>query len=169
MAALALPDEALSFSARFIKDSSQILILSVTRSGDAQLFKYQPNGASTKLIKPSLKVSVAADAGQKESVQKIPIITGRVTEDAKMLLAYGSFLGLTIEKVVPDFSDTSSDDKPPLQCLIRTDLSKSKGKKEEVITKIKQQDTDGKVEYLGPGMYDIKSKIFTMNNFYTKN
>lgn len=141
-----------------MKDS-QIWILSTTRSGDAQLFKYQPNGVSKKLIKPTLKVSVAAEAGQKELIQQIPIIIGRLTEDANMMLAYGSFLGLTIEKVVPDFSDISADGKPALQCLVRTDLIKSKDKKEEAITKIKKQDTEGKVEYLGPGM-NIK------NNFY---
>jgi U3 small nucleolar RNA-associated protein 5 len=118
--------------------------LSVTRSGHAQLFKYQANGTSSKPIKPSLNILVAADAGQKESVQQIPIIRGELVEDAKMLLAYGTISGLTIEKVIPNFSDK-------VQCLVRTDLRKIKEKKEEIITKVKMADTQ-KVEYLASGM-----------------
>ena len=126
-----------------MKDA-QIQILSVTRSGHAQLFKYHANGTSSKPIKPALNILVAADTAQKESVQQIPIIIGELTEDAKMMLAYGSFLGLTIEKVVPDFSDK-------VQCLARTDLRRTKEKKEEAITKVKSADTEEKVEYLAPG------------------
>ncbi|XP_011493851.1 PREDICTED: WD repeat-containing protein 43, partial [Ceratosolen solmsi marchali] len=143
VATLTLPDEALSFSIKAVEDS-QILILSVTRSGHAQFFKYQANGTSSKPIKPSLNVLVATDAGQKESVQQIPIIKAELIEDAKMMLAYGTIAGLSIEKVIPNFSDK-------IQCLIRTDLRKGKDKKEEIITKVKMADSQ-KVEYLAPGV-----------------
>ncbi|XP_001604509.1 WD repeat-containing protein 43 [Nasonia vitripennis] len=143
VATLTLPDEAVSYSVKAVKDS-QILVLSVTRSGHAQLFKYQVNGTSSKPIKPALNVIVAADSGQKESVQQIPIITGEITDDSKMLLCYGTFLGLTIEKVIPDFSDK-------VQCLVRVDLRKSKEKKDEAVTKVKKANIDEKVEYLAPG------------------
>lgn len=79
-------------------------------------------------------------------MQQIPIIIGELTKDAKMMLAYGSFLGLTIEKVVPDFSDK-------VQCLVRTDLRRTKEKKEEAVTKVKMQADEQDVEYLAPGMF----------------
>ncbi|XP_014203464.1 WD repeat-containing protein 43 [Copidosoma floridanum] len=140
---LILPDEVLSFSIRATKES-HVMVLSVTRSGHAQIFKYQPNGTSTKPSKPTLNVWVTADAGQKESVQQIPILIANLTEDLKMVLAYGSFLGLTIEKVEPDFSDG-------VQCLVRTNLKKTKEKKEEAVTKVKNLDINNdKVEYIGP-------------------
>ncbi|KAJ8680421.1 hypothetical protein QAD02_016208 [Eretmocerus hayati] len=142
VATLTLPDEALSFSVRTMKDS-QIWILSVTRSGHAQLFKYQANGVSPKPIKPTLNVMVAAEAGQKESVQQIPIIVAELAEDGKMILAFGSFLGLTIEKVVPDFSDK-------VQCLVRNDQRKMKEKKEVNATKVKNPISDD-AEYITAG------------------
>lgn len=63
-----------------------------------------------------------------------------------MVLCYGTFLGLTVEKVIPDFSDK-------VQCLVRADLRKSKEKKEEAVTKVKKTDIDEKVEYLAPGEF----------------
>lgn len=127
-----------------VSEEPQILVLSVTRSGQAQLFNYMVNGTSTKPLKPSLNVLVASDAGQKESVQQIPILKAELTADCKMMLAYGSFLHMSIEKVVPDFSDK-------VQCLIRVDSRKIKEKKEETISKVKLVDTEGNVEYLAPG------------------
>lgn len=126
-------------------EESQIVVLATIRSGQAQLFKYQPNGHS-KPLKPSLSVAVAADVNQKETVQQIPILAGQLAQDEKLLLAYGSYLNLTFEKVVPDFSDK-------VQCLIRSDTKKSKEKKEEAVSKVKNTAIEGNVEYLAPGIF----------------
>lgn len=67
-----------------------------------------------------------------------------LTNDIKIVMAYGSFFNLTIEKVVPDFTDN-------LQFLVRPSLKKLKEKKEEATTKTKKTDVDeNKVEYLAP-------------------
>ncbi|EZA60529.1 hypothetical protein DMN91_009590 [Ooceraea biroi] len=146
LATLAMQDEATSVST-LVTNESQVTVLVTTRSGQAQLFKYQANG-HTKPLKASLTVAVASDVNQKESVQQIPIIAGQLTEDEKLLLAYGSYLNLTFEKIVPDFSDK-------VQCLIRSeklDAKKSKERKEEAISKVKSAAMEGDVEYLAPGM-----------------
>ncbi|XP_012229807.1 WD repeat-containing protein 43 [Linepithema humile] len=140
---LAMQDEATSVSTLGMEES-QIVVLATIRSGQAQLFKYQPNGHS-KPLKPSLSVAVAADISQKETVQQTPILAGQLTEDEKLLLAYGSYSNLTFEKVTPDFSDK-------VQCLIRSDAKKSKEKKEEAVSKVKSTAIEGNVEYLAPGM-----------------
>ncbi|KAL0116118.1 hypothetical protein PUN28_011170 [Cardiocondyla obscurior] len=141
IATLSMQDEATSISI-LIAEELQIVVLVTTQSGQAQLFKYQPNG-HTKPLKPSLNIAVAADANQKETVQQIPILAGHLTEDEKLLLAYGSYLNLTFEKVVPDFSDK-------VQCLIRSDTKKSKERKEETISKLKPTTIED-AEYLAPG------------------
>lgn len=149
MTTLAMQDEATSVST-LVMEESQIIVLATIRSGQAQLFQYQPNGHS-KPLKPSLSVAVAADVNQKETVQQIPILAGKLTEDEKLLLAYGSYLNLTFEKVTPDFSDK-------VQCLIRSersDAKKSKEKKEEAVSKVKSTAMDGNVEYLAPGIFYV--------------
>lgn len=143
---LAMQDEATSVST-FVTEESQVTVLATIRSGQAQLFKYQPNGHS-KPLKPSLSIAVAADVSQKDTVQQIPILAGQLTQDEKLLLAYDSYLNLTFEKVAPDFSDK-------VQCLIRSersDAKKSKEKKEEAVSKVKSTAIEGNVEYLAPGM-----------------
>ncbi|KYN01104.1 WD repeat-containing protein 43 [Cyphomyrmex costatus] len=146
VATLAIQDEATSISI-LSTEELQVCILVTTQSGQAQLFKYQPNG-HTKPLKPSLNIAVAADINQKETVQQIPILAGHLTKDKKLLLAYGSYINLTFEKVMPDFSDK-------VQCLIRSerlDTKKSKERKEETISKIKPTAIEGDVEYLTPGI-----------------
>lgn len=140
-----MQDEATSISILGAKES-QITVLVSTQSGQAQLFKYQLNG-HTKPLKPSLNIAVAADVNQKETVQQIPILAGHLTEDEKLLLAYGSYLNLTFEKIIPDFSDK-------VYCLIRSeklDTKKSKERKEETISKVKPTAIEEAVEYLAPG------------------
>lgn len=129
-----------------MEESQQVIVLGTTRSGQAQLFKYQPNG-HTKPLKPSLNIAVAADVNQKETVQQIPILAGHLTEDEKVLLMYGSYLNLTFEKVTPDFSDK-------IQYLVRSeklDTKKSKERKEEIVSKVKPTSIEEDVEYLAPG------------------
>lgn len=140
-----MQDETTSLST-LVTDESQVTVLVTTRSGQAQLFTYQANG-HTKPLKAALNVAIASDGNQKETVQQIPIVAGHLTEDNKLLLAYGSHVNLTFEKVVPDFSDK-------VQCLIRSeklDTKKSKERKEEVISKVKSTAIEGGVEYLAPG------------------
>ncbi|GAB1868035.1 WD repeat-containing protein 43 [Camponotus japonicus] len=147
MATLSLQDEATAISTIVVEESQQVVILGTTRSGQAQLFKYQPNG-HTKPLKPSLNIAVAADVNQKETVQQIPILAGHLTEDEKVLLMYGSYLNLTFEKVTPDFSDK-------IQCLVRSeklDTKKLKEKKEETVSKVKPTSIEEDVEYLAPGV-----------------
>lgn len=140
-----MQDEATSISI-LVAEELQVVVLVTTQSGQAQLFKYQPNG-HTKPLKPSLNIAVAADVNQKEAIQRIPILTGHLTEDEKLLLAYGSYLNLTFEKVMPDFSDK-------VMCLVRSerlDTKKAKERKEETISKIKPTAIEEDVEYLAPG------------------
>lgn len=150
-----MQDEATSISILVAKEL-QVIVLITTQSGQAQLFKYQPNG-HTKPLKPSLNVAIAADVNQKETVQQIPILAGHLTEDEKLLLAYGSYLNLTFEKIIPDFSDK-------MYCLIRSerlDSKKSKERKEETISKVKPTAIEGDVEYLAPGnMFIIMFSLF---------
>ncbi|XP_024890488.1 WD repeat-containing protein 43 [Temnothorax curvispinosus] len=146
IATLAMQDEATSISI-LVAEELQVVILVTTQSGQAHVFKYQPNG-HTKPLKPSLNIVVAADVNQKETVQQIPILAGHLTEDEKLLLAYGNYLNLTFEKVKPDFSDK-------MQCLIRSeklDTKKSKERKEETISKVKPTAIEDDVEYLAPGI-----------------
>lgn len=139
-----MQDEAMSISI-LVAEDAQVVVAVTTQSGQAHMFKYQPNG-HTKPLKPSLNIVVAADVTQKETVQQIPILAAHLTEDEKLLLAYGSYLNLTFEKVIPDFSDK-------MQCLIRSerlDTKKFKERKEETISKVKSTSIED-VEYLAPG------------------
>lgn len=150
IATLAIQDDAVSVSVCTMEESYS-MVLATTKSGQAHLFKYQRNGRCLKPLKPSLNVVVASDSSQKESVQQIPILTAQLTEDTKLLLAYGSFLNLTFEKVVPDFSDK-------IQCLVRLDVKKSKEKKDEAISKVKATEIEGDVAYFAPGTTDATGK-----------
>ncbi|XP_014227299.1 WD repeat-containing protein 43 [Trichogramma pretiosum] len=140
VATLTLSDEVLNYSIKCTKDG-QIFVLSTTRSGNAQLFKYQANGVSCKPVHPILNVIIATDSEQK--AKQIPILTTCFLDETAMTLAYGSFIALTIEKVVPDFSDKS-------QCLIRQESKKSKNEQKEAMTKVKTLGETG-AQYLGPG------------------
>lgn len=143
MASLALQDDPISVSTH-ISENFQVIVLVVTRSGQAHLFQYQPNGRS-KPLKPSLNIAVASDISQKDSVQQISILNGILTEDEKLLLAYGTYLNPIFEKVTPDFSDK-------VQYLVRSEHKKSKDRKEE-ISKVKSTIIEDNVEYLTPGIY----------------
>ena len=137
----------MSVSVRLIKDS-QVMVLVVTRSGQAQVFNYQPNGTTLKQIKSTLNIIIVSDGSQKEqNLQKIPILKAQLTEDNQCLLAYGSFLNITFEKVTPDFSKKGD------WILKRADYKRAREKKEEAISKIKATDTEGEVQYLVPGDY----------------
>lgn len=139
-----MQDEAMSVSSRLIEDS-QVMVLAVTRSGQAHLYKYQPNGTTLKPIKPSSNIFVVADSSQKEqNIQQIHILKAQLTEDRKCLLAYGSFSNITFEKVAPDFSEK-------VMYLERTDYKRPREKKEEALSKIKATDIEGEVQYLVPG------------------
>lgn len=137
-----MQDEALSVSVH-VNEESQVMVLAVTRSGQAHVFKYQPNGRS-KPLKPTLNIAVASDVHQKETIQQIPILMAKLIENEKLLLAYGSYMNLTFEKVTPDFSDK-------IQYLIRSEVKRTKERKEESVTKVKATITEDNVEYLVPG------------------
>ncbi|XP_012145844.1 WD repeat-containing protein 43 isoform X2 [Megachile rotundata] len=140
VASLALQDDAISVSVN-ISENSQVIVLVVTRSGQAHLFQYQPNGR-TKPLKPSLNIAVASDISQKDSIQQISILDAKLMEDQKLLLAYGTYITPIFEKVTPDFSNK-------VQCLVRSDSKRSKDRKEE-ITKVKSTVIEDNVEYLAP-------------------
>ncbi|XP_043461904.1 WD repeat-containing protein 43 [Leptopilina heterotoma] len=143
-ATFTMQDEAMSVSVRLMEDS-QVMVLAATRSGQAHLYKYQPNGTTPKPIKPSLNIFFTSDTSQKEqNMQQIPILKGQLTEDTKCILAYGSFININFEKVVPDFSEK-------VMYLERTDYKKQKEKKDEAVSKVKATDTEGEVQYLVPG------------------
>ena len=139
-----MQDEGMSVSLRLIEDT-KVMVLAVTRSGQAHVYKYQPNETIIKPIKPSLNILVVSDSSQKEqNLQQIPILKGHLTEENKCLLAYGSFLNITFEKVAPDFSEK-------VMYLERTDYKRPREKKEEGLSKIKATETEGDVQYLVPG------------------
>lgn len=142
VAIFAMQDDAVSVSAR-VSDDSQMEVLAVTRSGRAQLFKHQPNGRSAKPLKPALSVLVGTNRGAKD-VQQIQILTAKLTEDSKLLLAYGSYLNITFERVTPDFTDK-------IQHLLRAESKKLKEKNEIAVSKLKPTNVDGDVEYLVTG------------------
>ncbi|KAL2724285.1 WD repeat-containing protein 43-like [Vespula squamosa] len=149
VATLAMQDEALSVSVH-VNEESQVMVLAITRSGQAHVFKYQPNGRS-KPLKPTLNIAVASDVHQKETIQQIPILMAKLIENEKLLLAYGSYMNLTFEKVTPDFSDK-------IQYLIRSEVKKTKERKEESVTKVKATITEDNVEYLVPGAGSTATK-----------
>lgn len=142
VASLALQDDAVSVSVN-ISEESQVVVLVVTRSGQAHIFHCQQNGR-TKPLKPSLSIAVAADISQKDGVQQIPMLHAKLMEDQKLLLAYGTYLNPTFERVTPDFSEK-------VQCLVRSENRKTKDKKEE-ISKVKATIIEDNVEYLTPGI-----------------
>ncbi|CAK9810783.1 WD repeat-containing protein 43 [Anthophora quadrimaculata] len=151
---LALQDDPISVSAN-ITENSQMMVLVVTRSGQAHLFQYQPNVRS-KPLKPNLNIVVASDISQKDSVQQVSILDAKLTEDQKLLLAYGTYLNPIFEKVTPDFSDK-------VQCLVRSEYKRSKDRKEE-ISKMKSTLIEDNVEYLAPGMMEITPKRIKSNS-----
>ncbi|XP_043279582.1 WD repeat-containing protein 43 [Venturia canescens] len=147
---LTMQDDAISVSAKILEDS-QIVVLAANRSGQAHLFKYQPNCRTGKPVKPQLNIVIALDSEQKGAVQQIPIQAAELTNEGKLLLAYGTMLNLTFEKVTPDYSDK-------VQLLVRADLKRSKERKEETLTKVKVAETDGNVEYHAPGSATVTIK-----------
>ncbi|KAI4501476.1 hypothetical protein M0802_003353 [Mischocyttarus mexicanus] len=149
-ATLTMQDEALSVSVHVNEEESQIIILSITRSGQAHIFKYQPNGRS-KPLKPTLTIAVASDGNQKETIQQIPILMAKLIENEKLLLAYGSYLNLIFEKITPDYSDK-------IQYLIRSEVKKTKERKDESVAKMKNVITENDVEYLAPGAGNTATK-----------
>lgn len=138
-----MQDDPVSLSIR-VTESAQIGVLVANKSGQTHLYAYQPNGRSSKPLKPLVTVMIAAESGLKETIQQIPIQAAHLTEDNKMLLAYGSLVTLTFEKITPDFSDK-------IQALIRSDTKWTKEKKDEALLKVKVVETEGNVEYLAPG------------------
>ncbi|CAL7941872.1 unnamed protein product [Xylocopa violacea] len=148
VASLALQDDPISVSTN-ISENSQVMVLVVTRSGQAHLFQYQPNGR-LKPLKPSLNIAVASDASQKDSIQQISILDAKLTEDQKLLLSYGTYINPIFEKVTPDFSNK-------VQCLVRSELKRSRDRKEE-ISKVKSVAIEDNVEYLTPGIIGTTSK-----------
>ncbi|XP_033329925.1 WD repeat-containing protein 43 [Megalopta genalis] len=154
VASLALQDDAISVSVNMSKES-QVVVLVVTRSGQAHLFQCQQNGRA-KPLKPSLSIAVASDISQKDSVQQIPILDAKLMEDQKLLLAYGAYLNPTFERVIPDFSEK-------VQCLVRSENRKTKEKKEE-ISKVKTTIIEDNVEYLAPGLIETAPKRSRSNS-----
>ncbi|XP_063991127.1 WD repeat-containing protein 43 isoform X3 [Diachasmimorpha longicaudata] len=150
IASLTMQDDPISLSVQS-SENSQMAVLAVNRSGQANLFTYQPNGQCTKPLKPTVTVMIAADSNQKESVQQMPIQSACLTANGKMLLVYGSLINLTFEHLLPDFSSR-------IMGLVRSDGRKIKEKKEEALTKVKIAETDENVEYLVPGATSAPAK-----------
>ncbi|XP_014608429.1 PREDICTED: WD repeat-containing protein 43-like [Polistes canadensis] len=142
VATLSMQDEALSVSAH-VNEESQVMVVANTRSGQAHVFKYELNERS-KPLKPKLTIAVTSDENRKETVQQIPIIMAKFIENEKLLLAYGSYLNLIFEKITPDYSNK-------MQYLIRSEVKKTKEKKEESVTKVKATITENSVEHLALG------------------
>ncbi|XP_076665868.1 WD repeat-containing protein 43 [Andrena cerasifolii] len=151
---LALQDDAISVSVN-VSENSQVIVLVVSRSGQAHLFQYQTNGRS-KPLKPSLNVAVASDISQKDSVQQISILDAKLTDDQKLLLVYGTYFNPIFERVVPDFSDK-------VQCLVRSETRRNKDKKED-ISKVKTTIIEDNVEYLAPGIIEASQKRSRSNS-----
>ncbi|XP_057324106.1 WD repeat-containing protein 43 isoform X2 [Microplitis mediator] len=142
IATLTMQDDPVSVSVK-LNENSQIIILATNRSGQCHLFVYQPNGVCIKPLKPTVTVIITTESISKETAS-IPIQSSHLTEDNKMLIAFGSLLTLTFDRVVPDLTDK-------IQVLVRKDIKWTKDKKEEAVTKVKNAITDGDVEYLAPG------------------
>lgn len=144
---LTIQDDPVSLSVKNY-DNSQISILSANRSGQANLFFYQPNGQCVKPLKSNLTIIIASDTTQQQNdtstMELIPIKSGCLTDDKKLLISYGQLIDLTFEKIIPDFTDK-------IQSLIRTDGKRIKEKKHEALVKIKSADSESNVEYIVPG------------------
>lgn len=133
---MGLQDET-TFISTFVAEESQVVqVLAVTRSGQALLFKYQPNGR-IKPLKPSLSINVISE----DSKKQCPILAGHLTDDEKLLLAYNNHLTLFLEKVVPDFSEK-------VQCLTRTIWRQPKERTLHEITKEMPTNIDGNAKYI---------------------
>lgn len=158
---LQLNDDPVSLSVKSYDDNSSATIVAANRSGQVNVFNYQPNGQSAKQLNPNLTVIIASDSSsssssttpqQKDSsqVQSIPIQTACLTDDKKLLIAHGKLIDLTFEKLTPDYSDK-------VQSLIRTDGRKLKDKKDENLSKIKAVDTDN-AEYISSGSTTLNKR-----------
>ena len=96
-------------------------------------------------MKPIVNILIASEnSSQNKSAHQIPIVMSKLTSNSKLLMAYGVSPAITIEEVKIDYSNE-------VQCLIRTDLWKSKEKKEEAVTKVKVPDSETNVAYISPG------------------
>ncbi|XP_034944637.1 WD repeat-containing protein 43 [Chelonus insularis] len=150
VATLTLQDDPVSLSVK-MKENSQLSILTTNRLGQCHFFSYQLNGISLKPLKPTLTVVIASDSKEKDTIPQIPIQSAHLTEDDKFLIAYGSRLSLTFEKITPDFSDKFLG-------LVRSEIKWTKEKKEEAVAKVKSIETEGNVEYLATGSTSISTK-----------
>ncbi|XP_015184773.1 PREDICTED: WD repeat-containing protein 43-like [Polistes dominula] len=140
VASLAMKDEA-SFVSAHVNEESQVIVSATTKSGQVHIFKCEPNG-SFKPFKPKLKIAVTSYENEKETVQQIPIIMAKLIENEHLLLAYGSFVNPIFEIIIPDYSNK-------MQYLIRSEVKKTKEKKDESVAKVK---VENNVEYLSPGI-----------------
>lgn len=146
IATLTLKDNPVTVSAKVVEDS-HIFVAVPNVSGRLHLFKYQQNGNRSKPLKPAVNVLVSSsESGAQDKSQQMPIVAAQIMENSKVLLAYGSFVNLVFETVVPDYTSK-------LQTLVRTDLKKSKDKKQDTVTKVKETVDTKDVEYLAPGKH----------------
>ncbi|XP_044576706.1 arylphorin subunit alpha-like isoform X3 [Cotesia glomerata] len=142
IATLTMQDDPVSVSVK-LNNQSQIVILATNRTGQCHLFVYQPNGLSTKPLKPTVTVIITTESADKD-VTPVAILSSQLTEDNKMLLAYGTLVSLAFDRIVPDLSEK-------IQMVVRKNVKWTQEKKTEALSKVKNVVTDGDVKYVAPG------------------
>ncbi|XP_046551150.1 WD repeat-containing protein 43-like [Haliotis rubra] len=111
-----------------------ILLAVVTKSGQVLVFEHTLNGRLKKPLRPKVKIQlVTAGGGVREDTPRpIPVLSAHIHggEEKSLLLAHGSYLKPTFEKVAYDPSQ-------PEVCLIREDPLRTAFKKDGGVSKIR--------------------------------
>ncbi|ESP04564.1 hypothetical protein LOTGIDRAFT_63496, partial [Lottia gigantea] len=149
LASFSLSDEpvVINISRKSAKDS-QLLLSVVTSSGHLLVFEHTLNGRMKKPLKPKVHAQIAASNQNDGAPEMIPILASVICEDVgnNILLAYGSFLKPTFEKIPYDSSQSEI-------CLVREkdiSLNGASRSKEKEMTKIKNPETSDAI-MLAPG------------------
>ncbi|XP_046371992.2 WD repeat-containing protein 43-like [Haliotis rufescens] len=134
LASFSLPDEPVYVNISKSSKDQSILLAVVTKSGQVLVFEHTLNGRLKKPLRPKVKIQVVtAGGGVKEDTPRpIPVLAAHIQggKEKSLLLAHGSYLKPTFEKVAYDPSQ-------PEVCLIREDPLRTAFKKDGGVSKIR--------------------------------
>ncbi|XP_064600554.1 WD repeat-containing protein 43-like isoform X2 [Liolophura sinensis] len=147
VASFTLPDEPCMLDlSRSSAGDQPILLAVVTRGGQLLIFEHILNGTLKRPLQAKFTIQCAT-LGDKDSVPRpMTILAAALVKgtEPSVLLAYGSFLKPTFEKVV---CNGQSD-----ICLVREDSLSGAVKVESSLSKVKTPDVSKEVTELAPGV-----------------
>ncbi|XP_041353730.1 WD repeat-containing protein 43-like [Gigantopelta aegis] len=146
VATFSLPDESVHLSLNTSSHDQSLLLTAVCKNGQVLIFEHLLNGKLKAPLQPKVSIQIACSSGKDDTPRPIPVLAVHVGEDRErwILLAHGTFLKPTFEKVVYDTSQ-------PSVCLIRDDPTQTTLKKDSSLAKIRTPDVSKEATVLMPG------------------